>query len=147
MDNEETYKAAFTEPLGTNLAGIPTKGLQLPSPWLSYGRPYYESCAKHVRETFQASKIYIIASGSLARNTDKVDKLIDALGMSNVVGTRKGMTPHTLWSDILSIAAECQELKADCVVSLGAGSITDGAKLVVLVLTFPSHFLNELTCF
>ncbi|KAF2794767.1 putative Fe-containing alcohol dehydrogenase [Melanomma pulvis-pyrius CBS 109.77] len=145
MENEETYKAAFTEPLGTNLAGIPTKGLQLPSPWVSYGRPYDESCAKHVRETFHASRIYIIASGSLAKNTDKVDKLIDALGKSNVVGTRKGVTPHTLWSDILSIAAECRELKVDCVITLGAGSITDGAKLVVLCLANTIINPNELS--
>ncbi|PSN63198.1 Dehydroquinate synthase-like protein [Corynespora cassiicola Philippines] len=134
MSDSETYRPAFTEPPGTVFAGIPIHNLQLPSPWVSYGRPYYESCAKHVEDTFHASKVYIIASGSLSSSTDKVDKLIDALGKDVVVGVRKGMKPHTLWSDILSITAECREAGADCVVTLGAGSITDGAKLVVLCL-------------
>ncbi|ORY01283.1 putative Fe-containing alcohol dehydrogenase [Clohesyomyces aquaticus] len=134
MDAQEAYKPAFTEPPGTNLAGIPIKGLQLPSPWVSYGRPYDESCAKHVKDTFHASKVYIIASGSLSRNTDKVDKLVAAIGKDHVVGVKRGMTPHTPWSEILSITEECRKTDADCVVTLGAGSMTDGAKLVVLCL-------------
>lgn len=133
MYSTETYKPAFTEPPGTNLAGIPVTGLVLPSPYVSYGRPYYESCARHVNETFHASKVYIVASGSLARNTDRVDKLIETLGKDKVVGLRRGMTPHTPFSEILSIAQECRDAGADCVVTLGAGSVTDGAKLVVLV--------------
>lgn len=135
MNDQETYKPAFTEPPGTDLAGIPIENLQLPSPWVSYGRPYYESCAKHVKDTFHASKVYIIASASLAKKTDKVEKLIQEIGAANVVGLRKGITPHTPWSEILSIAGECRGVKADCVVTLGAGSVTDGAKLVVLVWT------------
>ncbi|KAF2476672.1 Dehydroquinate synthase-like protein [Lindgomyces ingoldianus] len=144
MDTVETYKPAFTEPPGTNLAGIPIKGLQLPSPWVSYGRPYYESCAKHIKETFHASRVYIIASGSLSRNTDKVLKLVEAIGEDNVVGLRKGMTPHTPWSEILSISAECRKAKTDCVVTLGAGSTTDGAKLVVLCLANAISEPNQL---
>ncbi len=139
MDSEsaETYKPAFTEPPGTNFVGISTKDLVLPSPYLSYGRPYYELCAKHVEQTFHASRVYIIASRSLAANTDRVDKLVEALGPARVVGVRRqGITPHTPWSEILSITAECREARADCVVTLGAGSTTDGAKLVVLV-SFP----------
>jgi alcohol dehydrogenase class IV len=138
MDPKETYKPAFDEPPGTNLAGIPIKGLQLPSPYISYGRPYYESCTKHIQSTFHASKPYIIASRSLAQNTDNLEKLIEAIGKENVVGVKKGMTPHTPRSEILSIAADCREAGADCVVTLGAGSLTDGAKLVVLV-DKPSH--------
>ncbi|KFY04829.1 hypothetical protein O988_00478 [Pseudogymnoascus sp. VKM F-3808] len=134
MNRTETYKPAFTEPPGTNLAGIPVTGLVLPSPYVSYGRPYYESCARHVNETFHASKVYIVASGSLARNTNRVDKLIETLGKDKVVGLRRGITPHTPFSEILSITQECRDAGADCVVTLGAGSVTDGAKLVVLCL-------------
>jgi alcohol dehydrogenase class IV len=146
MSATETYKPAFDEPPGTNLAGIPIKGLQLPSPYVSYGRPYQESCAKHIRETFHASKVYIIASGSLARNTDKLDRLIDAIGKDNVVGARKGMTPHTPWSEILAITANCRATQADCVVTLGAGSLTDGAKIVVLVRQDRARIGQMLIC-
>lgn len=133
MESKETYIPAFDEPPGTNLAGIPIKNLHLPSPYISYGRPYDEACAKHIRETFHASKVYIIASYSLSQNTDKLDKLIEAISKEKVIGVRKGMTPHSPWSEILSVAAECRAAAADCVVTLGAGSLTDGAKLVVLV--------------
>lgn len=133
MDTDETYELAFSNPIGTNLAGIPVKGMSLPSPYVSWGRPYQEACAKHVQKTFNASKVYVIVSKTLARTTDKADKLIEALRKDHVVGVRKGITPHTPWSEILSIAAECRVAKADCVVTLGAGSTTDGAKLVVLV--------------
>ncbi|KAF2688266.1 Dehydroquinate synthase-like protein [Lentithecium fluviatile CBS 122367] len=123
MESRETYMPAFDEPPGTNLAGISIKGLKLPSPYISYGRPYHASCAKYIKDTFHASK-----------NSDKLDKLVEAISKENVVGVKKGMTPHTPWSDILSIAAECREAPADCVVTLGAGSLTDGSKLVVLCL-------------
>ena len=49
------------------------------------------------------------------------------------MGVRKGITPHTPWSEVLQITKECREAGADAVVTLGAGSITDGCKLVVLV--------------
>ncbi|CAK7212838.1 hypothetical protein SBRCBS47491_001600 [Sporothrix bragantina] len=132
----EVFRPAFTEPPGTNLVGIPVSNLTLPSPDLAYGRPYDELCAKHVRDTFHASRVYIVVSKSLAANTDRLDRLVAALTQNDikVVGIRKGITPHTPWTEILSIAAECREAEADCVVTLGAGSTTDGAKLVVLCL-------------
>ncbi|KAJ9644329.1 hypothetical protein H2204_001681 [Knufia peltigerae] len=134
MVSSETYEVAFADPPGTNLAGIPTTNLKLFSPYVSHGLPYDVACAKHVSETFHAKRVYIIASGTLARTSDKVERLITAIGKDNVVGVRKGMTPHTPWSEILSIAGECRKLDVDCVVTLGAGSTTDGAKIVVLAL-------------
>lgn len=133
MDQKETYKPAFTTSPGGILAGISTEHLHLPSPYVSYGLQFSESCAKHVKETFRAERIYIICSGSLARNTDNLNKLIDALGEDRVVGTRKGMTPHSLWSEILEIVQECKNGNVDCLVTLGAGTLTDAAKIVVLV--------------
>lgn len=115
-DSSEVYRPAFD-------AGYPH---------ISYGLPFHSACAKHVVETFKASRVYIIASGSLARNTDNVIKLQNALG-SRVVGTRIGMKPHTLWSEILEIAKEAKEVNADILVTLGAGSLTDGAKIIALV--------------
>lgn len=131
--SQEQYRPAFTTEPGTNLAGIPISNLKLPNPDLSSGLPYYEACSKHIRDTFHASKIYIVASKSLSSNTDKLDKLISAIGKDRVAGVRKGITPHTPWSEVLQITKECREAGVDCVATLGAGSITDGCKLVVLV--------------
>lgn len=130
---QEEFRPAFSEPPGTNLAGIPISNLKLPNPDLSSGLPYHESCAKHIRDTFHASKVYIVASKTLSSNTDKLDKLISAIGKDRVAGVKKGITPHTPWSEILQITKECKDAGVDCVVTLGAGSITDGCKIVVLV--------------
>jgi alcohol dehydrogenase class IV len=135
MVANETFQDAFTELPGTNLAGIPVKGLVLPSPYVSWGIPYYESCAKHVKDTFHASRIYIMASASLSKNTDRVEKLKDALAENGVeiVGVGTGIKPHSPWSQTLKMAEECRAGGVDCVVTLGAGSTTDAAKVLVLV--------------
>lgn len=100
--------------------------------WISYRLPYQDACVKHVTKTFQSSKVYIIASGSLSRNTEHVKRLQESLG-EKVVGTRYGMQPHTLWSEILQVSMEAKDLNADLLITLGAGSLTDGAKIVALV--------------
>jgi alcohol dehydrogenase class IV len=110
-------------------------------PHICYGLPFPQACAKHVNETFQASRVYVIASGSLSKNTQHVGHLKQALG-ERVVATRVGMTPHTLWSEILEIAEECRNVDADLIVTLGAGSLTDGAKIISLVrnvIIGPNH--------
>jgi alcohol dehydrogenase class IV len=99
---------------------------------VSYGLRFPEACARHVSGTFNASKIYIIASGSLSRNTNHVKRLQEALG-SKVVGTRCGMQPHSLWSEILEVTKDASEMGADLLITLGAGSLTDAAKIVSLV--------------
>jgi len=130
---DETFREAFTDPPAIKLAGVPVTGLKLRSPYLSYGLPYEVACAKHVKDTFQARRVYIICSGSLARNTDKVDKLIHALGKEHVVGLRKGITSHSPWNEILDITDEARQAQADCMITIGAGSTTDAAKIIVLV--------------
>lgn len=133
MSHHEIYQPAFSGPPGTVLAGLDLSGLKLPTPYISHGLPFEEACAKRVRETFNATRMYIVASRSLAANTDNVDRLLAAIGHNQVVGVRKGISSHSPLSEILEIVGECREKKVDCVVTLGAGSITDGCKLAVFV--------------
>lgn len=102
-------------------------------PLLSYGIDFPTAAARHVSETFQASRVYVICSGSLSRNTDALDRLTDALGFKNVVGCRVGMQSHTLWSEVLEIVDDARNVRADLILTLGAGSLTDGAKIIALV--------------
>lgn len=101
-------------------------------PHISYNLPFDKSCAKHVEATFKAERVYILASGSLCRNTKYVEQLRKALG-SRVAGLREGMTPHTLWNEVLEVADDCRRLRADLIVTIGGGSLTDAAKIVTLV--------------
>lgn len=105
-------------------------------PLLSYGIAFPTAAAHHVTETFNASRVYVICSGSLARNTDALKRLIAALGAEKVVGRRIGMQSHTLWSEVLEIMEEARSVQADLLLTLGAGKLTDGAKIVALVSAF-----------
>lgn len=101
-------------------------------PQLSYGRPFPETCRKHIDEEFKASRVYILTSRTLANKTDALQRLKDALG-EKVAGVRVGMTPHTMISEVLEVVHECQRLDADCIVTLGGGSLSDAAKLAAMV--------------
>lgn len=105
-------------------------------PLLSYGIAFPAAAARHVSDTFSASRVYVICSGSLARNTDALDRLTTALGPEKVVGRRIGMQSHTLWSEVLEIVQEARNARADLLLTLGAGSLTDGAKIVAFVCVF-----------
>ncbi|KAJ5677676.1 uncharacterized protein N7477_003309 [Penicillium maclennaniae] len=103
-------------------------------PLLSYGIAFPAAAARHVTETFNASRVYVICSGSLARNTDSLDRLTSAMGSDKIVGRRIGMQSHTLWSEVLEIVEEARNVQADLLLTLGAGSLTDGAKIIALAL-------------
>ncbi|KAL1631979.1 hypothetical protein SLS56_004184 [Neofusicoccum ribis] len=118
-------------------------------PYISYGLLYPKACAKHVDQTFNAERVYILASGSLSKNTDAVKTLEDALA-GKVVGVRRGMTSHTLWTECIDVAKEVKHLDADLLVTIGGGSLIDAAKIVSLAVAndafdFPSlqHLTNN----
>lgn len=100
---------------------------------ISYGLDFPAACSKHIEKTFQASRVFIIASGSLVRNTACLERLETAIGTKNIAGKFVGMKPHTLWSEVLEIVELASDTGADCLVTLGAGSLTDGAKIVAFV--------------
>ena len=105
------------------------------APLVSYGRPFAELCRKHVGETFKVSRIYVLVSRTLASETPALEQLQDALG-EKIVGIRYGMKPHTLFSECYEVIEECRRLDADFIIVLGAGSLTDAAKLVAFVSAF-----------
>lgn len=49
------------------------------------------------------------------------------------MGVRRGIKPHTPWDEVLEIVEEVRVKEVDVIVTLGAGSLTDGAKVVVFV--------------
>lgn len=101
-------------------------------PLVSYGIPFTESCTKHVREDFKASRVYLIAGKSLTQNTSFTSDLQKALG-SNLATTRIGMAPHTLMSEVLEMVEDCRAVNADCIVTLGGGTLSDAAKVITFV--------------
>jgi alcohol dehydrogenase class IV len=102
-------------------------------PKISYGLAFDELCAHHVKDTVDCTRTYIIASKSLSTNTDSLTRLQNALG-DKVVGIRIGMSAHTHWNEVLAITKEARPLSIDCIITLGAGSLTDAAKVICWML-------------
>ncbi|KAI0406661.1 putative Fe-containing alcohol dehydrogenase [Xylaria palmicola] len=100
-----------------------------PTPLLSYGLPFPSALLRHADEQLGAARLYIICSRSLAADTAHLERLRRQLG-ARLAGVRLGMRPHSLWSEILEVAADVRRCEADCIVTLGAGSLTDAAKIV-----------------
>lgn len=97
------------------------------TPHISIGLPFDQACLKHVLETYGANRIYLIVSASISK-TDNFKRLKSTLN-DKLVGTRYGIKQHVPWTDVLEIAQELHSTKADLIVTLGAGSLTDGAKV------------------
>ncbi len=97
-----------------------------------YGRPAAEAAAELV-ERYGARRVFLMVSGTLNRETDEIEKLRRALG-DKCVGTFDRMPAHTPRGAVIAAAEQAREAKADLIVTLGGGSITDGAKAVQLCL-------------
>jgi len=72
-------------------------------------------------------------SGSLRRGTAVVDEIVAALGES-CAGVWDGMPAHTPREAVIEAANAARKDGADVIVTLGGGSLTDGAKAVRIAL-------------
>jgi maleylacetate reductase len=77
--------------------------------------------------------VFVMASGTLNRTTDEVTKVRRALG-NRFAGLFDRMPPHTPRRAVIEAAAAVREAGADLIVTIGGGSVTDGAKAVQLCL-------------
>jgi alcohol dehydrogenase class IV len=111
----EIYQPAF--PLATK-------------PYISAGLPFHEACARHVTDT-KASRVYVIVSSSISK-TANFERLQAALS-DKITAVREGIRPHTPWDDVREIIIEARDKTADMIVTLGVGSLTDGAKVISFV--------------
>ena len=102
-------------------------------PYVTYGRSHYETCAHHVKTNLNAQRAYVIASTSLSNTTDEVEKLKTALG-DRIAGSWTGIVPHMPWDQVIAITKDALEKQADCLITIGGGSLVDGAKAVLLFM-------------
>jgi maleylacetate reductase len=97
-----------------------------------FGKPAAEAVSELVSR-HGAQRVFLMASGTLDRQTDEVEKLRRALG-NKCVGTFARMPAHSPRAAVIAAAEQAREAHADLIVTLGGGSITDGAKAVQLCL-------------
>jgi maleylacetate reductase len=99
---------------------------------VTFGRPAAEVVTEEARRR-GAERVFLMVSGTLSRTTDEIEKVRTALG-NRVAGVFDHMPPHTPRRALIEAAAMAHEAKADLIVTLGGGSLTDGGKAVQLCL-------------
>ena len=79
------------------------------------------------------TRAFLMVSGTLNRETDEIEKIRQALG-ARCVGTFDAMPPHTPREAVIAATAQARDADADIIITVGGGSITDGAKAVQICL-------------
>jgi maleylacetate reductase len=97
-----------------------------------YGMPLVEALSQEV-ERIGANAVYVLASGTLARQTDVVDSVRSVLG-NRFAGVCAKIGAHTPRIDVVGAANAAREAGADALLTVGGGSVTDAAKMVGLCL-------------
>ena len=97
-----------------------------------YGIPLAQALADEVSR-LDARAVYVMASGTLNRETDVIDTVRRVLG-NRLAGVCAKIGAHTPRTDVVAAANEARAAKADLIVTVGGGSVTDAAKMVGLCL-------------
>jgi maleylacetate reductase len=97
-----------------------------------FGKPAAEGVAAEAGR-LGADRVFLMVSGTLARETDEIEKVRRALG-NRCAGVFDRMPPHTPRRAVIEAADAAREARADLIATIGGGSVTDGAKAVQLCL-------------
>jgi maleylacetate reductase len=97
-----------------------------------FGKPHLEALAGEI-DRLDARAVFVLASGTLSRETDLVERLRAMLG-NRFAGLCAKIGAHTPRTDVVAAANLARAAGADLIVTLGGGSVTDAAKMVGLCL-------------
>src|SRR5215831_6787614 len=109
-----------------------------------YGPPVADVLGAEV-DRLDARAVFVLASGTLNRDTDVVTTIRGVLG-NRCAGVVAKMGAHTPRTDVVEAANAAREAGADLLLTVGGGSVTDAAKMVGICLgnevTEPSQLDN-----
>jgi len=97
-----------------------------------FGEPAAEALVRQM-DRLRASRAFLMVSGTLRRETDEIEKIRRALG-SRCAAIFDAMPQHTPREAVIAASEQARAANADLIVTVGGGSITDGAKAVQLCL-------------
>ena len=97
-----------------------------------FGRPASEAIVEQMNR-LGSKRAFLMVSGTLNRETDVIENIRRTLGPRGV-GTFDAMPPHTPRTAVIAATEQARAADADLIVTVGGGSITDGAKAVQLCL-------------
>ena len=97
-----------------------------------FGRRASEAIVEQM-DRLSAARAFLMVSGTLNRETSEIEKIRQALG-SRCVAIFDAMPAHTPRAAVIAATEQARAAGADLIVTIGGGSITDGAKAVQLCL-------------
>jgi maleylacetate reductase len=97
-----------------------------------FGHPAADAIAAQM-DRLRTRRAFLMVSGTLNRQTDEIAKIKAALG-PRCAGLFDAMPAHTPREAVIAATRSAREVGADLIVTVGGGSITDGAKAVQLCL-------------
>lgn len=97
-----------------------------------FGHPAAEAIVAQM-DRLGTRRAFLMVSGTLNRETDEIAKIVHALG-PRCAGLFDAMPAHTPREAVIAATNAAREAGADLIVTVGGGSITDGAKAVQLCL-------------
>jgi maleylacetate reductase len=97
-----------------------------------FGRPAAAAVVEQM-DRLGARRAFLMVSGTLNRETDEIEKIRNSLG-ARWAATFDAMPPHTPREAVIAAAEQARAANADLIVTVGGGSITDGAKAVQICL-------------
>jgi len=97
-----------------------------------YGSAFADVLGAEV-DRLEARAVYVLASGTLARDTEVVNTIRKVLG-NRCAGVSAKIGAHTPRSDVVEAANAAREASADLLLTVGGGSVTDAAKMVGICL-------------
>lgn len=80
-----------------------------------------------------AEAVFLLASGTLNRESDEVERVATALG-NRFAGLHDEMPAHSPREAVIACANKAREAGTDLLVTFGGGSVTDGGKVVTICL-------------
>jgi maleylacetate reductase len=97
-----------------------------------FGAPAAQAVADLARRA-GTRRAFLMVSGTLNRDTQEIGRIQAALGDS-CAAVFDRIPPHTPRKAVIEAAAVARDAKADLIVTIGGGSVTDAAKAVQLCL-------------
>jgi len=97
-----------------------------------YGIPLQEALAEEISR-LDSRAVYVMASNTLARTTDVASQVRSVLG-NRMAGLCTRIGAHTPRIDVVAAANDARAARADLILTVGGGSVTDAAKMVGLCL-------------
>lgn len=116
--------------------------VQRPVERVTLGVPARDAIRAEV-ERQNASRVFLLAGGHLANETDEIDRIVSALaGTECLVHT--GISAHVPKADVLKAVEVAGPFRPDLIVAVGGGSVTDATKVLSLALALNVGTREEL---